>query len=158
MPGKTYSWELTGMYTHGSTQNQSTQIWVSVRKLVELQSCVGEDLLGNDPNHPPSWKCYSLRMSTFFLIFYFFQVSCLPNLPCAKNHLLSWFCCESHGNCCACADLRCWNHENAQRLWWSWWWKDCGGILPDAMTAEKKLENITAPLKILKPKGNNRTE
>lgn len=64
-----------------------------------------------------------------------------------------------YDTCWVCSGLGCWIQENMEVIPWNGWGSVSGDVLPNPRTAEKKtLENINALLKILKLKGNNRTE
>lgn len=73
-PGEAFL-ENSGIYLQSSPRSVIQNLGQCKKELDELQSWVGEDLSGTDPKYLSGWKCCSLRMSTFFLIFYFFQVS-----------------------------------------------------------------------------------
>lgn len=88
------SWELR-IYLQSSPKPVIHNLGQGKKQLEELQSWVGEDLSRTDPKYLSGWKCCSLRMSTFFLIFYFFQVR--AGITCYLQRTTYW-----HGSVVKC--------------------------------------------------------
>lgn len=147
------------MYLQSSLKSVIQNLGQCKKELGELQSWVGEDLSGTDPKYLSGWKCCSLRMSTFFLIFYFFQVS--AGITCYLQR--PTYC---HGFAVICViPARFVQALGAGTKKTQKWFRGVGGGRFEEMSCptlwlqwRKTSKNISAPLKILKLKGNNRTE
>lgn len=155
---KSFSWELRDIPTV-FPKISHPESGSALKRIGRVTKLSGRGPLGD-------WSQVSFRLKVLFtenehilFDFLFLPGQCWHNLIPAENHLLSWFCCDMYDTCSFCSGLGCWNQENTEVIPWSGWGKVWGDVLPNSLTAEKKnLENISASLKILKLKGNNRTE